>query len=106
MFRYGKQLMDIICECSHAVDQVIKSYLDCGRGYPVEESADPPLLELGVGYVNPAGKVPEQTQNHSPSQEVGASQFGHQSHDSLNETELRCQYLKCRQVSNVFTGFL
>ena len=62
--------------------------MDCGRGDPVEESADPPLLELGVGYVNPAGKVPEETQNHSPSQEVGASQFGHQSHDSLYyETE-------------------
>ena len=62
---------------------ILKAYLDCGRGDPVEQRPDPALLQLGVGYVNPAGEVAEEAQNHRPSQDVGTRRFGH-GHHSLS----------------------
>ena len=59
---------------------LFKAYLDCSRSDPVEERPDPALLQLGVSYVNPAGEVAEETQNHRPSQDVGQCRFGHAVH--------------------------
>ena len=90
--------------------KTLKAYLDCSRSDPVEECPDSALLQLGVGYENPAGEVAKETQNHRPSQDVGKCRLGHTLY-FLRYTEskhsfCRSRRLKCHEASNVSPGFL